>query len=491
MSSSASGQSVVRGSQAPRVFAAPSTSATSGDEAIALAHSAGLHLDEWQQHVLRVGLGEADDGQWAARDVCLIVPRQNGKGSVLEALELAALFLFGERLILHTAHEMKTAKNHYERMQSLIRAVPSLDAQVAQWRNSNEEISIELKVPPGSPPGTKGAKLRFIARSTGSGRGFSADRLILDEAMILTQESLAALLFTLTTAPNPQTWYAGSAGFETSALLARKREQGLRGDSRGLAYMEWSAPDDADLDDEDAWAQANPALGTRVTLAGIVSERNAVGEVQFARERMGIWAPVAGEAVIELAVWDPLADETSTPAEPAVLALDINPDRSIASVAIASAAQVVDRATGEVKPGTHVSVLENRAGVTWVVDRIANLHAEGRVSGVVIDSGSPAAALIPALRARGVKIVEISAREYAEACGGFYDAVQAGTVVHRGQPNLRGAVDAGRKRTLSDAWAWHRRTAKSDITPLVAVTLAHFAAAKPGKVDRRVLVFSR
>lgn len=479
MRSSASETHVV-GSRAPRIRLAPEAETSSGDEAIDLAHAAGLHLDPWQQDVLRAALGERPDGRWAARDVCLVVPRQNGKGSVLEALELAALFLFDERLILHTAHEMKTAKNHYERMQSLIRSTPFLDSQVRQWRNSNEEISIELHT---------GAKLRFIARSTGSGRGFSADRLVLDEAMILTPESLAALMFTLTTAPNPQTWYAGSAGFETSALLAKMRERGMSGKQSGLAYMEWSAPDDADLDDVDAWAQSNPALGTRVTVEGIASERGAMPEVQFARERLGIWAPVGGDAVIDVTRWDAIADKDSTLAEPATLSLDINPDRSIASIGASSR-----RADGRV----HVEVLENRAGASWTVDRIAGITTSRKTNGVVIDSGSPAAAMIPALRAAGVKVLEIGAREYAAACGGFYDAVVGkaengkpiSTLAHRGQMNLRAAVEAGRRRTLGDAWAWHRRTARSDITPLVAATLAFHGAAKPDKpVDRRVLVF--
>jgi hypothetical protein len=39
-------------------------------------------------------------------DVGLVVPRQNGKGTILEARELAGLFLFGES-ILHTSHEFR------------------------------------------------------------------------------------------------------------------------------------------------------------------------------------------------------------------------------------------------------------------------------------------------------------------------------------------------------------------------------------------------
>ncbi len=47
--------------------------------------------------------------QLGASDVGLIISRQNGKGTVLEVRELGGLFVLGEELIIHTAHEFKTA----------------------------------------------------------------------------------------------------------------------------------------------------------------------------------------------------------------------------------------------------------------------------------------------------------------------------------------------------------------------------------------------
>jgi hypothetical protein len=70
-----------------------------------LASIAGLHLDEWQQNVIIGSLGEVRPGKWAAFEVGAVVPRQNGKGSILEARELAGMFLFDEKLIIHSAHD--------------------------------------------------------------------------------------------------------------------------------------------------------------------------------------------------------------------------------------------------------------------------------------------------------------------------------------------------------------------------------------------------
>ena len=54
------------------------------------------------------------------------------------------------------------------------------------------------------------------------------------------------------------------------------------------------------------------------------------------------------------------------------------------------------------------------------------------------------------------------------------DAVAEGRIRHLGQPMLTTAVAAARKRPLGDAFGW-RRFDNTDISPLVAVTLAWHA----------------
>ena len=92
----------LKGSQAPRLCSLPVgvVSDAPGRAAVAQARAAGLDLDPWQQTVLRESLGVRSDGKWAAFSVGLIVPRQNGKGAVLEALALAMLFQFNAELVL-------------------------------------------------------------------------------------------------------------------------------------------------------------------------------------------------------------------------------------------------------------------------------------------------------------------------------------------------------------------------------------------------------
>jgi phage terminase large subunit-like protein len=228
----------VRGWQRPPIEIVPPSASSAGQEAIDLAARAGLQLDPWQQHVLLQGMGEASDGRWSAFECCVNVPRQNGKGGIIEARELWGLFIGGEKLILHSAHEFKTAKAAFKRVERLIRGCPDLHKRVKAYRYTVGEEAIELHT---------GQTLRFIARSKGSGRGFTGDCNILDEDMILGDEAMDALLPTMAAVENPQIWYLGSAGIGSlSVQLGRLRRRALAAIEAGtldpsLAYFEWSA----------------------------------------------------------------------------------------------------------------------------------------------------------------------------------------------------------------------------------------------------------
>lgn len=443
------------GVQQPRVEHVPAYASSAGEEAIDFCDSVGLHLDKWQQHVITHSLGERRDGQWAAFEVAVLVPRQNGKGALLEARELAGLFLFGEQLILHSAHEFKTAQEAFRRVLAHVQNSPELEKRVTRVRTSHGEEGIELR---------GGARLRFVARSTGSGRGFSGDCVILDEAYNLASDGMSALLPTLSARPNPQIWYTSSAGMETSEQLRRVRERGVNREGKRLAFFEWSAPPDVDLDDREAWAQANPALGIRITEEFVESERDAMDDLGFSRERLGIWFDPNAMMVIDGRKWAALADQSSQVVDTLVFALDATPDRTGAAIAVAGR-----RADGI----GHVEVVDARRGTGWVVDRAVELQERHKPRAWVLDPASSAGAWLPALQERGIEPVLVTGREFGQACGALYeDVVENLALRHLDQPQLNAALSGARKGPVGDAWRWHRRDSTVDISPLVAVTLA-------------------
>lgn len=462
---------VLLGAQTPRILAVPPRVSSAGQEAVELAASAGLHLDPWQAFVLEEALGERVDGKWATFEVGLVVSRQNGKGSILEARELAGLFLFGEQLILHSAHEFKTAQEAFRRVLSLIENTPDMDRRVMRVRTSHGEEGIELR---------GGARLRFVARSTGSGRGFSGDTVILDEAYNLPDTAIDALMPTMSARPNPQMWYTTSAPDKDLApcdQIARVRRRGLDGGDEGLAYFEWSIdphtddcrPGCAEHDDPAdpaSWVKANPGLGIRITVEHVARERTSMSESGFARERLGVGSyPVGGEGwhVIGKNVWRSRVDADSRADGVVVFSADVTPDRSMGAVSVAGR-----RADGLL----HGEVVEHRRGTGWMVDRLADLVDRWKPAAVVIDAAGPAGSLIKPLELRDINVTVPTAREVGQACSGLFDAVDQDRFRHLGQGPLDAALAGAEKRALGDAWAWARRGASVDISPLVAVTLA-------------------
>ena len=441
------------GAQRPRVSSFPPFASSAGQEAAELAASAGLLLDDWQRHVLDVALGERPDGKWSAFEVGLIVGRQNGKGAILEARELAGLFLFGEQLILHSAHEFKTAQEAFRRVLGLIQNTPDLEKLVSRVRTSHGEEGVELR---------SGARLRFVARSTGSGRGFSGDVVILDEAYNLPGQAMGALLPTMAARPNPQVWYTSSAGTDDSEVLARVKTRGAEGSGR-LAYFEWSAEPRASLDDQAAWADANPGLGIRILPEFVEAERAALPEVEFARERLGIWSDARREAAIDRVLWGSLIDVGCEARSPVAFAVEINAERTKASITAA-----IRRPDGLVQ----VESIAYQAGTAWVLDKLTALNADWSPLGIALNPSAPAGSLIPGLQAAGIEPVLVSGREEAQACGAFYDALIGKRIRHGNQAPLNIAVEQAAKRPMGEAWVWHRRT-DADIGPLNGATLAH------------------
>jgi phage terminase large subunit-like protein len=195
---------------------------TPGRTSPTLAKAYGLVLDPWQENVLQAAMGERADGQWATPRVGVSVPRQNGKGALIEARELAGLLAFGEQVIVHSAHEQKTARVGFQRIVSYFENYDDLRKRVKSIISALNREEIVLK---------SGQRLLFPARSKGSLRGFSADCLFLDEGQILGDAAWQAIQPTISARPNPQTWFFGTppTPLDDSTVFSRMRARRARG----------------------------------------------------------------------------------------------------------------------------------------------------------------------------------------------------------------------------------------------------------------------
>jgi hypothetical protein len=286
---------------------------------------------------------------------------------------------------------------------------------------------------------------------------------------VLDAEDMSALIPVLSTRPNPQVIYTGTVD-DQATHLRTLRERALTGTDASLCYLEWSAPEESDPADPAAWAQANPAMGIRISAEHIGRELAALsGDVDwFRQERLSIWPKRVPDGVFNDDQWDALADASSVLVDPVCFGVDVSLDRSWSAISVA----------GKRDDGlTHVELVEYRRGTSWVVERMVELVARWSPAAVVVDGGGPAGSLLADLDAARVAVTLTSARDVAQACGGFYDAVDGGFIRHLGQPELSAAALSARRRPLGDAWAWGRKSSTDvDISPLVSATLAHWAS---------------
>lgn len=510
---SAHASQLLVGVQEPRLSHHPVQHSSAGQAAVDLAAAAGLVLDPWQRYCVKHILGERGDVYYndvldtmmpksSAYESAIVVSRQNGKGAILEAVELAWLYLLGVRCIVHSAHEFATSREHFLRMETLISNTSMLSCELARggikWSHGDESINLAT-----------GQRLLFKTRTRGAARGFSPDKIVFDEAMKIKPEHVAAMKYAASARPNPQFIYTGSASSTQnkeegeSIHFGKARDRGIKGNDSRLFFAEWSAdacgklcPSDCDEHDDpsspETWAKANPGMGYRIQEENVRSEYLGDDTDVFMQERLSVgdW-PVTGNAwgVIDEESWMQRVNLVSAPQAPLVFGVGVSPDCSYACIAAAGY-------NGEDIEGVrqvHVEVTQNgqiydhRRGRQWVVERVLQLAKTYKPFAVVMYKGSQAGPLYDELeeplKKLKVDLVAPALREYAQACGLFLEAAvprkgNMPSLVHMDQPMLTAAVAGAEQKDLSELWMWDARSASVDLTPLIACTHALWGVHK-------------
>ena len=437
----------------------------------------GILYDPWQQDLNRPMLAKTADGLYAADTVVMSICRQSGKTYDVGGVCFADSIIHPGTTTVWTAHRFKVARETFNELRALAttpKMAPHVDPEAITTAAGNECI-----------PFRNGSRIVFSARERGALRGFTkVRRLVLDEAQILTEAAMSDLVPTTNQAVNPQIVLMGTPPkpSDPSEVFTSLRADAIEGRSSGMLYVEYGADPDCESDDWEAVAQANPSFPLRTDRRAIERLRRLLtSEEDFRREALGIWGLSAGKSVIDPDVWARLEDETSEPSGRLVFGLDMAPNREAGAVVVAGRRS--DN-VGHVELVGSTSDGEFLPGVEWLAPRAIELCRRHKGE-VAVDPSSPAGSLIPRLQEAGVEPVLVSGREFAQACGSFVDAVNEGQVAHLGQARLTLAVDAARKRPMGDAWGWHRRDTSSDISPLVAATLALWTLGKPSSRRER------
>lgn len=450
------------GIQEPRIGTWPDGDEALGELAVRWFRDFGMTYFPWQELVQVKSLrGGTRGSKWSAPTVCIVCTRQQGKSWILVGRMLFGLFqLPWERTIIFTAHLFATAREIFRDVLGIIDAHPELKARVLRVTTGAGHEGIELK---------DGSRIRFLARSKDSARGWQADLVVCDEAYAMTEDEVAALRPTTTQAVNPQFIYASSAGMDSSDVLRNLRDKGIDG-SPGLAYFEWSAEDDASNDDVDAIRQANPSLGlSNQSLDDVFSDLNDMETERYRRERLGIWSKLGGSAV-PATWWQscrspwPVGSKLSRVS----LGVDVTPDLTSAWISVA----------GFLEDGELVGeIFQQDEGTEWVAPALREIvESRGRVP-IFIESRGAAVSLEPEFRENRVRVTTLPTAGYAQACVAFFKLIKDAAFRHRGQRDLDRAAGFVEKSMKGDSlFTWKRGDSTQNISPFVSLTLAVYGA---------------
>lgn len=460
----------------------------------------GVGFDPWQQGWATIALGVRENGKYAATvgGVVGSIPRQVGKTFTVGNLLVGLCLEFPGLKCVWTSHHLRTTTNTFRSFQGLVKRkaiAAHLEPNRSNGiREANGEQEIRFR---------NGSIIMFGARAQGFGRGIDeVDIEVFDEAQILSLKALedmvpaanqarnphGALLFFLGTPPRPT---------DDGEAFTSKRDKALKGKPAGevvwtqgnQVYIEFSADADTEPDDPAQFPIMNPSFPHRTPIESIERMReNIPDDDAWNREARGIW-PKAGGGVITPEVWKSLTDNDSTPIDPVSFGVYVNKDRTRAAIGVAAY-----RSDGLVHvgivPAAHGKPEESLPGTSWIPARVKELVDRWGPCATVIDAQNAAASLITEIEGLGVFVVTSGASDMANACGSFYDFAtekdlgpdgKPGKLRHQGSAALAASVTAAKRRDLMDKFAWDRKDPGSDITQLVAVTLALHGLIEHGR----------
>lgn len=268
-----------------------------------------LRPRDWQLDMCRpLFEGSAHINVW-------VLPRGNGKSGLVAAIALHHLFTFGEGArVMVVAQNDKAAQRLLDTAKRMVALEPELDERAQVYK---DRIYV---------PGTD-SEFKAVASEQSAVEGEDLTLAIIDEIGFTDVDVYEAAL--LSTGKRPGSKLVAIGTPSTPRMRDKSPLLGLvtagRAGDPTINLVEYSAPDNCALDDEEALAAANPALGDWLDLDVIrASMPPKTSEAEYRRARLGQWVLQSGESFMPADAWGECARPGVAIPEgtPVVLALD-------------------------------------------------------------------------------------------------------------------------------------------------------------------------
>jgi phage terminase large subunit-like protein len=360
------------------------------------------------------------------RTALLSIPRGNGKSTLAAAVGLYGLFadeVEGAQ-VLCVASDERQAKIIYNAARRMIELSPRLAERCQVFQN-------KIYVP------STDSTLYTMPAEPGALQGFDPSMALVDELHVVTEDVWGAVQSAAGKRETSLTWAISTPSNSQESVMFKLREHGLSGVDDSFWFREYAAPAGCEIDDEDAWAQANPALDDFLFRDAFPATLRTLRESEFRRYRLGQWVDQVEGAWLVEGVWAGRIDAHPIPdGASVVLGLDGSFSQDCTAIVAVT-----------VKEQPHVDVVElweppagdmaYRVPVADVEDAIRDACRRWNVMEIVADPFRWTRSL-QALEAEGLPVVEYpqSPQRMTPATTQLYEAIVNGQVTHSGDPRL-------------------------------------------------------
>jgi len=275
------------GENRPRLETPTMGALKKGSEVAAIAKRIGLELMPWQTYAAQRLLEEIEPGRRRFRTALTTVGRQNGKSFLLRALVVwwitSHAVEAGPQTVVHAANTRSLAVDQWAAVVRLFEEhLPGSIEKVSRGAGRERLTLVD------------GSVYQPVA-STDAVHGLSVDLFLVDEVWDIKPAVLDdGILPTTMARPQPLVAMFSTAGDENSQAMRSWRERGLADAGKPASttshlLLEWSAPDDADPDDPNTWAMANPGMGRTIQVDALREASRNPNRAAFYRANLNRW----------------------------------------------------------------------------------------------------------------------------------------------------------------------------------------------------------
>jgi len=431
-------------------------------EVVDLAEKIGMPLLEWQRFILDDMLRVDEAGEFRRKTLALLIARQNGKTHLARMLILAHLFLWDTKMIIGMSSNRNMALDTFRQVANAIEDNDFLKAQVKQIRFANGQESITT---------LKGNRYQIVAATRDGSRGLSAGFLFIDELREISEEGWKAARPT-TRATGGQTLTCSNAGDAYSVVLNDLRERALSYPSPTLGWYEYSAPAHCKIDDRNAWAMANPSLGSLID-EETLEEAVATNPINNTRtEMLCQWVDSMTSPFTTQMITDTSDSNLQiTPGGNIVFAIDVSPSKRSGALL----AGKLNQATGKIELG--LMQLWTSDVAIDDLKMAADVHAWAQKfkPRVIMYDKYATASIAQRLQQSGQKLEDCSGQSFYQACGEILDAFVNVRLVHSGQKELTDSWFSVGAKTNDAGWRIVRRKSAGDVTSAIcSAMIVHY-----------------